>query len=117
MVRPVCTFDQALSNKLHKTLVTRKQPPTTNDCALPTSAVSLPSLLKKVETAVGANTDLPSKRAPPLGEEGAIVTGSAHKKRILREYESEFGDGITSIVTKKKGKTSITDYPPPPLFV
>ncbi len=113
MVCPVCTFDQALSNKVHKNLVTKKQPPTTKDRAQPTSAVTLPSLLKKIETTVGANFDLPSKRAPPLGEEGAIVMGSAHKKRILQEYESEFGDGITSIVTKKKGKTSITDYPPP----
>ena len=45
-----------------------------------------------------------------------IIARTKHKKRILQEYESEFGrDFLDSIVTRKKGKHSIDPIDPAPI--
>ena len=42
-----------------------------------------------------------------LGDDSIIITGTKHKKRVLQEYESKFGNDIPHpIVTRLKGKHS-----------
>ena len=67
-------------------------------------AATLVSLCTTLKVADGAITAAPSKRMPPLGDKGVIVTGARHKKLILQEYERDFGNGRDPILTKKKGK-------------
>ena len=113
-----CTFDQAISNKLHKNLVTAKITLPNQHQFFPSpSAATLVSIRKTLNIAASAITAAPAKRAPPLGDEGVIVTGARHKKLILEEYEREFGNGQDAIVTKKKGKNNDFDHrsaPSPP---
>ena len=100
-----CTFDQAISNKLHKNLVTARTTLLKQNMFMPVPSVAtLASLRTTLKVADGAFKAAPSKRMPPLGEEGVIVTGTRHKKLILQEYERDFGNGSNPIVTKKKGK-------------
>ena len=102
MARPACTFDLEITIKLHKNLVTKNNPPTANLPAHPTASVTLSSLRNKVMSVIGNHPVASSTGRNPQSDNAAIVTCSAKKKRILQEYKSDFGDGVTPIVTKKE---------------
>ena len=97
-----CTFDQAINNKLHKNLVTK--------LALPKQAQLMPAPL--VATLLSIRTTLKladkalsteqTKRILLLGDDGVIVMGTRHKKRILQKYKCKFGNGNDAIFHQKE---------------
>ena len=123
LVRPVqstsISFDQALSDKLHSSLVLR---PTASQ-----KACNAPSRLKSHNTAKSneptpttTSSGVKSQIASLLSTKDSesvdqttstndpiIVQGTRDKKRILDDYQKKFGkDCDDSIVVRKKGKTS-----------
>ena len=109
-----CTFDQAINNKLHH-LVTKLILPR-QDQFMPTlSAATLLSLCTTFKLTDKELRTAPTKRIPPLGDEGIIFIGPRHKKHILQEYEQGFGNGKDAIVTKNKGKSHASHCAASPL--
>ena len=114
--KPTCTphsFEQKISDKVHKYLVTRTQVPTpamafctTIRRSTTTASASVSQLQVKLASAL-AKRDLDiSIRSEPVDND-IIVAGTKHKMQILQKYEDKFGgDTQTSIITKKKGKHS-----------
>ena len=114
--RAVDTFDQNVSNKIHKHLVTRlhlSKDKTGTQARLPTNDST--KLIRPLPTndiivaAMNAKTDSSSKDTtkPAIPQEahddGMIVSGTREKRRILDAYENKFGTGYAdSIVTRKK---------------
>ena len=108
LVRPAQStsipFDQALSNKLHSSLVLR-----------PSASQKIQNLSARSKLHVIANLNEPIPTATPSGiksqiaclpiNDPIIVQGTRNKKRILEDYEKKFGkDSNDSIVARKKGK-------------
>jgi hypothetical protein len=110
------TFDQNVSNKIHKNLVTRLHS-SKDESLVPARLTSnskkpiCPSLTNDVIlAAMNAKTDTLSKVAIPVipweaNDDLTIISGTREKRRILEVYEEKFGSGHPdSIVTSKKGK-------------
>ena len=123
LVRPAqstsISFDQALSNKLHSSLVLRPSA---------SQKIQYPSARSKLHVIVNSNTPIPTatpsgiksqialllsnkdpelvKQATPINNP-IIVQGMRNKKCILEDYQKKFGkDSNDSIITRKKGKIS-----------
>jgi hypothetical protein len=123
LVRPAqstsISFDQALSNKLHSSLVLRPSA---------SQKIQNPSARSKLHVIANSNTPIPTatpsgiksqialllcnkdpewvNQAIPINDP-IIVQGMRDKKRILEDYQKKFGkDSNDSIVTRKKGKIS-----------
>jgi hypothetical protein len=112
-------FDQALSNKLHSSLVLR-----------PFASQKIPNPSARSKLHVIANSNEPIPTATPSGiksqiarlltnkdpesvnqatpiNDHIIVQGMRNKKRILEDYQKKFGkDSNDSVVARKKGKIS-----------
>jgi hypothetical protein len=117
-VAPV-SFEQVLSNKLHSTLVIQPTPSNMVSTALllsklakPTEPLHQPShtdasdvkskivTLHHTSNSVTASHDMSSNNS-------IIVQGTRKKKRILMDYQENFGSEYPeSILTRKKGKIS-----------
>jgi hypothetical protein len=121
LVRPfraVDTFDQNVSNKIHKNLVTRlhlSKDKTGTQARLPTNDSTklihpLPTndiIVAAMNTKTDSSSHDATKPAIPQAahDDAMIVSGTREKRRILDAYENEFGTGYAdSIVTRKKGK-------------
>jgi hypothetical protein len=107
----ICTFEQKITNKVHKDLVLRKQPPTPDAAACPSTQCStlttlVPPLTARVASAL-AKTNLGLSLPSEMVDDDVIITGKKHKLQILQDYEATFGAGHPkSIITRKKGKHS-----------
>jgi hypothetical protein len=123
LVRPAqstsVSFDQALSNKLHSSLVLRPSA---------SQKIQNPSTRSKLHVIANLNQPIPtatpsgiktqiafllSNKDPELVDkvtpinDPIIVQGMRDKKCILEDYQKKFGkDSNDSIVTRKKGKIS-----------
>jgi hypothetical protein len=123
LVRPAQStsilFDQALSNKLHSSLVLR--PSASQKIQNPSARSKLHDIANSnkpipTTTPLGINSQIArllSTRDPELVNQATsindpiIVQGTRHKKRILDDYQKKFGkDSNDSIVARKKGKIS-----------
>jgi hypothetical protein len=122
VVRPILTapvsFDQALSNKLHSTLViqptaSKKVTIETPVCKQATTSKSFdqsslrPIAMEKqhaiVPGLVTDNKDVTTIASPQ--QDSIIIRGTKEKKRILSDYQEKFGANYPdSIITQKKGK-------------
>ena len=107
----ICSFEKQIADKVHKDLVFQKNPtpPNAAACPLPqrsTLTTLAPSLRVKVASAL-ARTDSGLSLPSELVDDNVIVKCKEHKKRILQDYDAEFGANYpNSIITRKKGKHS-----------
>ena len=113
--KPTCTpstFEQKISDKVHKHLVTRTQIPTPAmaSCttiwrSTTTSSASISQLQVKLASDLAKrDLDIPILSEPV--DDDIIVAGKKHKMQILQEYEEKFGgETRTSIITQKKVST------------
>ena len=123
LVRPAQStsilFDQALSNKLHSSLVLRPSA---------SQKIQNPSARSKLHDIANSNEPIPTTTPSGIKSQIArllstkdpesvnqatsindpiIVQGTRDKKRILDDYQKKFGkDSNDSIVARKKGKIS-----------
>ncbi len=119
LVRPfqeVETFDQNVSNKIHKNLVTRlhssKDKSLVPACLTSESKKPICPLLANnvIVAAMNAKTDTLFKVATPAipreaDDDLTIVSDTREKRRILKACKKKIGSGYPdSIVTSKKGK-------------
>ncbi len=121
LVRPfqeVETFDQNVSNSIHKNLVTRLhsskgKPEVKARSHMSKSKTLIRPLLTNdvIVTAMNAKTDsFPKVTTIPAipreaNDDATIVSGTREKRRILEAYETKFGTGYPdSIIMRKKGK-------------
>ncbi len=116
LFQEVETFDQNVSNKIHKNLVTRlhssKDKSLVPACLTSESKKPICPLLANnvIVAAMNAKTDTLSKVAAPAipgeaDDDLTIVSGTREKQRILEAYKEKIGSGYPdSIVTSKKGK-------------
>jgi hypothetical protein len=123
LIRPAqstsISFNQALSNKLHRSLVIwppayKKIP----NASVPSKLHVIADLNQPIPTAnplrvTSQNALLLSNKDPDLVNRAIpindpiIVQGMCDKKRIFKDYQNKFGKNSNdSIVTKKKGKIS-----------
>jgi hypothetical protein len=123
LVRPAqstsISFDQALSNKLHSSLVLR--PTASQKIQNPTARSKSHDIAKSnvpipITTSLGVKSQIAhllSTKDPESVNQATslndpiIVQGTRDKKRILDDYQKKYGkDRTDSIVVRKKGKTS-----------
>ncbi len=123
LVRPAqstsISFDQALSNKLHSSLVL--WPPASQKITNPSARSNLRVIANSNQSIPTATTlgiksqiaFLLSNKDPELVNQAIpindpiIVQGMRDKKRILEDYQKKIGkDSNDSIITWKKGKIS-----------
>jgi hypothetical protein len=123
LVRPAqstsISFDQALSDKLHSSLVL--QPTASQKIQNPPARSKSHDIAKSNEptpttTSLGVKSQIALLLSPKDSESAnqatsindpIIVQGTHDKKRILDDYQKKYGkDSTDSIVARKKGKTS-----------
>jgi hypothetical protein len=123
VVRPLCvapiSFEQALSNKLHSTLVIQPTASKKISTASLLSTLAKPAELLQ-QTSPTDKSDVNSKIVTllhtsnsvmaihdMLSNNSIIVKGMHEKKRILTAYQEKIGSEYPElIVTRKKGKIS-----------
>ena len=93
-----CSFEQKISDKVHKNLVIKNKVPTftTTDCLASkcSNTTASASLLKVRVASALTKMDLDLSIPSELVDDDVIVTGTKHKMLILQDYEAEFGGGI-----------------------
>ncbi len=123
LVRPAqltsILFDQALSNKLHSSLVL--QPTASQKIQNPPARSKSHDIAKSnkptpTTTSLGVKSQIALRLSTKDSElvnqatsinDPIIVQGTRDKKRILDDYQKKYGkDSNDSIVVRKKGKTS-----------
>jgi hypothetical protein len=108
MKRPVLSFEQHISNKLHNPLVIRSKNSVVAKPSVPT-----PSLKADRPKYIELSTELsaPSVNPPArletnivTGNDWTLVVGTKHKDAILADYEATYKTSNNHVVTKLKGK-------------
>ena len=123
LVRPVqstlISFDQALSNKLHSSLViwplaSKKIPNVSVPSKLPVTADSNQSLPTAIPLSIKSQIALLLSNSEPDSVNRAIplngpiiVHGMHNKKRILADYQDKFGKNSTALIATRKKVRSL----------
>jgi hypothetical protein len=111
------SFEQGLSNKLHKSSVIKNKSEPKQSIKQPTSAIP-PTTSAALVAPSNEKATLPPAQhqscAPflptPISGVSSSVSSTKEKKCILEEYVSKFGSGHQeSIINKKKGKLDLNE--------
>jgi len=109
--RAEVSFEQHISNKLHKPLVIRSKNSVAAKPPVPTH-----SLKAEIPKYIELSTELSVPSAYPpacletnivTGDDWTLVIGTKHKDAILADYEAKYETNKDHVVTKLKGKRCI----------
>ncbi len=108
---PELSFEQHISNKLHKPLKIRNKKSIAAKPFVPTSSLNAvkPKYIKFSTELSAQSMYHPTRLETKIvnGDDGTLVVGTKHKDAILVDYESKYKTSKDHVVTKLKGKHCI----------